>query len=114
MALPRMKNYSALSGYAYEYVNQGYRDVIGAREHVFVASGDRKTWMNVIVRVEQKAIDAWQRANGRELSSSERYAVAKLALFRAFDERENPTAMRDPVIVGPGLISELLASVGID
>jgi hypothetical protein len=114
MALPRMKNYSAMSGYAYEYVNQGFRDVPGAREHVFAASGDRKTWMNVIVRVEQAAIDSWQHANRRELSSAERYAVAKLALFRAFDERESPAAMRDPVVVGPNLISELLASVGID
>jgi hypothetical protein len=114
MPLPRMKNYSAMSGYAYEYVNQGYRDQAGAREHIFTASGDRKTWMNVVVRVEQKAIDSWERANGRDLSSSERYAVAKLALFRAFDERESPAAMKEPVVVGPDLIGELLASVGID
>ena len=35
----------------------------------------------------------------RELSSVERYAIAKMALFQAFDERPAPELMKDRVHV---------------
>ena len=34
----------------------------------------------------QTALEAWAQTNGRALSSSEEYAVAKMRLFQAFDE----------------------------
>jgi len=37
--------------------------------------------------------------NGRELSPTERYAIAKIALFQAFDERPLPAQMKDEVRV---------------
>ena len=98
-ALRRMKNYAALSGYAYEYFYEGYRDAGGRREYAFTVSGDRKTWFALEVRVWGGAAEAWEQEHGRRLDERERYAVAKLALFSAFDERPNPEAAQAPVEV---------------
>jgi len=38
------------------------------------------------ILVMQAALEAWATANGRALTSSEEYAVAKMRLFQAFDE----------------------------
>jgi len=43
--------------------------------------------VNIIV---QSALEDWARANGRALTSSEEYAVAKMRLFQAFDEGAVP------------------------
>jgi hypothetical protein len=34
----------------------------------------------------QSALETWAAANGRPLTASEEYAVAKMRLFQAFDE----------------------------
>jgi hypothetical protein len=49
--------------------------------------------------VSDGAIRAWEEARARQLSSAERYAIAKMALFQAFDERPTPALMKDPVRV---------------
>jgi hypothetical protein len=113
-AVRRQKNYSAGSGYAYEYFYDGLRDQSGARIHFFTVSGDRKTWFQTTVVVPDKAILAWQREHGRPLAGNERYAIAKLALFEAFDTRETPGALREPVRVTPRQVQEFLARLGID
>ena len=81
--------------------------------HRFNVSPDRKNWFEVEVAVEDGAVSAWERANGRELNAAERYAVAKLALFAAFDERETPAAMREPVRVESARIAALLESIDL-
>lgn len=113
-AVRRQKNYTAESGYAYEYFYEGLRDSGGARHHVFTVSGDRKTWFETTVSVPDSGIEAWQRVHGRALADNERYGVAKLALFAAFDERATPDDLRSPVVVAPGRVAELLARLGID
>jgi hypothetical protein len=105
-AQPRLKNYSALSGYAYEYVYDGMRDTQDSEEYVFTVSGDRKNWFRLSVHVP---------ALQTSLKARERYAVAKLALFSAFDERENPAALSAaPVRVTPGQAEELLRQIGFE
>jgi hypothetical protein len=113
-AVRRQKNYTAESGYAYEYFYEGLRDQRGARHHVFTVSGDRKTWFETTVSVPESGIEAWQSAHGRALADNERYGVAKLALFTAFDERTTPDEMRATVVVAPERVAELLARLGID
>ena len=49
--------------------------------------------------VSAAALRAWEESHARELSSTERYAVAKMALFQAFDERPAPAQMKDEVRV---------------
>jgi hypothetical protein len=98
-----MKTYSAQSGYVYQYFYEGQRPYdSGAErgaEYVFQISADRKNWSDAGVLVADAALHAWQEAHGRELSSTERYAIAKMALFQAFDERSAPTEMAAEVRV---------------
>jgi hypothetical protein len=102
-AVRRLKSYSAQSGYVYQYYFEGHRPFQSAKgpgtEYVFSASPDRKRYDAVTVCVDEAAVEAWQAAHQRELSSTERYAIAKMALFQAFDERVTPDAMRDPIRV---------------
>ena len=93
-AVRRVKTYSAASGYVYQYFYQGHR----GGEHVFQSSHDRKTWSAVSVVLPDETIESFERDRTRALNSTERYAVAKLALFQAFDERR-PEDLRDPVLV---------------
>lgn len=113
-AIRRQKNYTAESGYAYEYFYDGLRDQPGARLHYFTVSGDRKTWFQTTVSVPDEGILAWQQEHGRPLADNERYAIAKLALFEAFDTREAPAALREPVQVTPRQVQEILDRLGVD
>lgn len=109
----RMKSYSAQSGYVYQYFYEGFRAVSGGAEYVFETSADRKTSFPVAVIVEDDAVAAWTAAHGRELTGTERYAVAKMALFQAFDEREDPAQMRHPVRVRPADAAAILEQLGV-
>ncbi|MGC8884192.1 MAG: hypothetical protein ACP5UT_15265 [Bryobacteraceae bacterium] len=110
----RQKNYSAATGYAYEYFYEGFRDEGGCRRHYFTVSADRKTWFELEVAVEDRAIEAWAARHGRPLADNERYAIAKMALFEAFDERPRPDGMQAPVRVDAAAAERLLARLGID
>lgn len=110
----RVKSYTALSGYVYEYAYEGYRDDHLARTHVFQISPDRKDWFLLDIAVPFAALAAWEQTNGRTLNEAERYAVAKLALFAAFDERAGPQALRaEPVRVDTAGAAALLDSLGL-
>lgn len=112
-ATRRQKNYMAESGYAYEYFHEGMRETAAAREHVFTVSGDRKNWFQVTVLVPHKAMGAWEQAHGRVLEDNERYAIAKMALFEAFDERPAPADLGSVVRVTAGQVEALLGRLGI-
>jgi len=110
-----MKIYSAQSGYAYQYSYSGQRPLAAAKgaEFVFSASADRKTWFDVSVRIEAPAVHAWESEHGRTLSASEWYALAKMALFAAFDERATPAAMRaSPVRLRQADVAAILEQLG--
>jgi hypothetical protein len=104
----RQKNYLAASGYAYEYFFEGWRPGSALREYHFTVSGDRKTWFALQVILPDQALRSWESTHGRTLADNERYAVAKMALFDAFDNRENPQAMRAPVEISAALAVDLL------
>ena len=113
--MPRLKTYSARSGYVYQYRYQGSRPIQAGPdsgvEFVFSVSADRKSWHDLGVVVSDGAIRAWEEAHARELTSAERHAIAKMALFQAFDERPAPALMKDRVRVRPAdveAISETL------
>lgn len=112
-AIRRVKNYAALSGYAYEYFFLGYREVDGGREFVFSVSGDRKSWFELYVRLAGDAATKWERERACLLADRERYAVAKLALFSAFDERANPAEMRSAVDVTAEMAAALLEKLDL-
>jgi hypothetical protein len=95
-AVRRIKSYSAANGFVYQYcfyeVNRIAYGGGPAGEFIYAISSDRKTTFALRIIVRQSALDAWARANGRPLTSSEEYAVAKMRLFQAFDEDAVPQA----------------------
>ncbi len=115
-AVHRKKTYSAQSGYVYQYFYEGQRPATPepGTEYVFEVSSDRKTSAQVSVFVSAEAVESWQEETGRTLSGTERYAIAKMALFQAFDERESPEAMREAVRLTPGGVHSILANLNID
>ncbi len=82
-------------------------------EFVFSVSADRKTWCTTRVLVGEGAIRAWETSHQRELSSTERYAVAKMALFQAFDERSSPEQMKEEVLVRPADVAGIIDTLGL-
>ena len=112
----RQKTYSAQSGYVYQYFYEGHRPSSAERgtEYVFDVSSDRKTSSPVSVVIRDAAVANWQNESGRTLNATEQYAIAKMALFQAFDERESPEAMRQAVHVSPGAVQAILAALHID
>lgn len=112
----RQKTYSAQSGYVYQYFYEGQRSITShsGTEFVFSVSADRKTSTQVSVFLSSDAMASWQQESGRTLSSTEQYAIAKMALFQAFDERETPEAMSVPVHLRPADVRAILASLNID
>lgn len=93
-AVRRVKSYSAANGYVYQYcfyeVNRIVEDGRAAGEFIYAVSADRKSMFGLRILVFQSALQAWALANGRPLTSSEEYAIAKIRLFRGFDEGEVP------------------------
>ncbi|HLN01162.1 MAG TPA: hypothetical protein VK335_17865 [Bryobacteraceae bacterium] len=115
-AVRRQKTYSAQSGYVYQYFYQGQRPSSPnpGTEYVFDVSADRKTSAPASVFVSAEAVENWQSQTGRTLSNAERYAIAKMALFQAFDERATPDAMREVVRVTPAGVRAILETLNID
>lgn len=116
-AVRRLKTYSAQSGYAYQYFYEGHRPFgsgsAGGTEFVFSVSADRKSWHFAGVLLGDGAIHAWQAAHRRELSSTERYAIAKMSLFQAFDDRPSPERMQDEVRVRTADVEAIIESLGL-
>jgi hypothetical protein len=115
-AVRRQKTYSAQSGYVYQYFYEGQRPSSPdpGTEFVFDVSSDRKTSTPVSVFVSAEALEDWQSEMGRILSSAERYAIAKMALFQAFDERATPEQMGEAVRVTPAAVRAILETLNID
>jgi hypothetical protein len=120
-AVRRVKSYSAANGYVYQYcfyeVNRIIEDGGEAGEFIYAISADRKTTFGVRILVFRAALEAWARENGRALTSSEEYAVAKIRLFRAFDEDEVPrgpeAAGGVSLIVDESNLEEMLRTLNI-
>jgi hypothetical protein len=116
-AVRRIKSYSAQSGYAYQYVYLGQRALAkkAGSEFVFSTSADRKSWRDVSVLVEEMSVREWEQSHGRTLSSTEWYALAKMGLFAAFDNRATPEEMwRDAVRVHGADVAAIMELLGRD
>jgi hypothetical protein len=113
----RLKNYSAQSGYVYQYYYEGHRDSQcaegAAREYVFSISADNKNWHETSVLILNTAVEAWEHQHRRELNSTECYAVAKMALFQAFDERESPGTLKEAVSVRAPDLDAIVENLGL-
>lgn len=114
----RLKIYSAQSGYVYEYYfleMRPRRKFFGGPDYVYLyhVTTNRKDFAVIEVLVEDKALRKWQLSNGRELAEMERYAAAKMGLFRAFDECPEPRQLRGGT-VDEASIEALLEPLGLN
>src|SRR5258708_23342165 len=89
-AVRRVKSYSAADGIVYQYYffegNRAQRGSSPGGEFTYIVSIDRQSAFPFKIFVHQSALEGCAAQNGRSLSSSEEYAVAKMRLFQAFDE----------------------------
>ena len=120
-AVRRVKSYSAADGYVYQYYffegNRAKRGSSPGGEFTYVISADRQTAFPFKIFVHQSALESWAKHNGRSLSSSEEYAVAKMRLFQAFDEGAVEAAPQGQppreVVVEESHLEQLLGLLGI-
>jgi hypothetical protein len=120
-AVRRVKSYSAADGYVYQYYffegNRAQRHCSPGGEFTYVVSSDRRSAFPFKIFVKQSALDAWAKQNGRALTSSEEYAVAKMRLFQAFDEgsvQAPPEGQQArEVVVDESNLEDLLGKLGI-
>jgi len=120
-AVRRVKSYSAADGYVYQYYffegNRAQKEGRPGGEFTYVISADRRSAFPFKIFVRQSALDAWAKQNGRSLTSSEEYAVAKMRLFQAFDEgsvQPPPEGQQArEVVVDESNLEDLLGKLGI-
>jgi hypothetical protein len=120
-AVRRIKSYSASNGYVYQYyfyeLNRVVVDGRAVGEFVYAISADRGASFGLRIFVTQTALEAWAAANGRDLTASEEYAVAKMRLFQAFDEGAVPltavTASEVRLVVDESNLEEMLKMLNI-
>jgi hypothetical protein len=120
-AVRRVKSYSAANGYVYQYYfyegNRAQRNGSPGGEFTYAISVDRHSAFRFKIFVHQSALEAWAKQNGRPLTSSEEYAVAKMRLLQAFDEGavQAPPEGQMPgeVVVDESNLETLLEQLGI-
>jgi hypothetical protein len=116
----RLKTYTGTQGYVYQYYFVGQRAALAgdpeapATEFVFDATSDRKVTYAISVFLPEKAVSAWVATHGRPLTDAEKYAAAKLRLFRAFDELEDVKVQGRRLTIDAALLEEALGSLGVE
>lgn len=117
-ATPRLKTYTAASGYVYQYFYRGMRAARRKEgrgtEYVFEVSMRGGAWLPVAVFLPERAAASWEARKGRALIPAERYAISKMALFHAFDQCERPAELSRAVAVDARGVDGILDSLGID
>jgi hypothetical protein len=115
---PRLKHYASPGGCQYEYWYEGYRAyrsrTDSGTEFVFRIAADRKRGPTVSVFLSAGGLQAWEQSHGRQFSEAERYAIAKMALFQAFDERAGPAEMGAAVLVSASELDAIVATLNIE
>jgi hypothetical protein len=120
-AVRRIKSYSAANGYVYQYcfyeLNRVLLEGAEAGEFIYAISADRAASFGLRIFVMRAALEAWARANGRLLTSSEEYAVAKMRLFQALDDGVVPRTAEGAaelrLVVDETNLEELLRALNI-
>lgn len=86
MATPhRIKSYSGATGHVYQYAFAAFDDTPEALLYRFQVSADRSAPRPVTVALDKQRLRECESGYGRSFSASERYGLAKMALFDALD-----------------------------
>jgi hypothetical protein len=110
----RTKTYSAETGHVYQYLYKGYRDTeqLQGVEFVFDASRDRAARFPIIIRLLDSNIATCESRIRRKVLSPERYALAKMTLFSAFDRLSEPGEFTEALTPDPGFMEDTLRRLG--
>ncbi len=115
----RYKSYAGETGVSYQYFFETRRPVVRPEgqgpgsDFTFVVIADQYPPFTLKVFVSDRALAAWREIHGRELDPTEQYAVAKMRLFRAFDEDEDLRQQRPSLIVDETNAEDLLAPLDL-
>jgi hypothetical protein len=116
----RLKTYAGAQGYVYQYYFVGQRPALAddpeapAEEFIFDVTSDRKLTYSVSVFLKEGATTQWCAEHGRLLTEPERYAAAKLRLFRAFDESADLKSEGRRLAIDAETLEDSLASLGVE
>lgn len=118
MTVRRLKTYTGNQGYVYQYYFVGSRPSLStsgpaSTEYVFDVTSDRKVTFSVSVLLTNSSLEAWAASHGRQLTSAEQYAAAKLRLMRGFDEIEDMRTRGRVLELDIPLLEELLADLQV-
>jgi hypothetical protein len=117
LTVRRLKTYASDSGRVYEYYFVEKRPATAsfgaAIEYVYDVSSDRRSAFAVSIFVLDAAMADWAARHGRALDDNERYAAAKLALQRAFDEIADLHQSGRQLQVDAERLEELLAPLDL-
>ncbi len=115
----RYKFYAAETGTAYQYFFAGSRRINrpegqgAGNDYIFVVTPDQRPPFILRVFISERALGVWRQTHGRDLDSNEIYAVAKMRLFRAFDEIDGLRGEWLNLLVDEGNVMELLAPLNL-
>ena len=116
----RLKTYTGVQGYVYQYYFVGKRPALAddpaapAQEFIFDVTSDRKLTYSVSVFLPETALQAWTQSHGRALNDAEQYASAKMRLFRAFDDLEDVKSTGRRLMIDSAFLEEALSSLGLE
>lgn len=115
----RYKIFQAETGITYQYFFEARRRVVrpegmgSGSDFTFLVIAHQGPPFALKVFVSDRALSAWRHVHGRELDANELYAVAKMRLFRAFDELERLADERLNVVVDESNVEDLLAPLNL-
>ena len=110
----RYKTYAAETGVSYQYFFEARRRVVRPEgqgpgsDFTFVITADQRVPFTLRIFVSDRAGAEWRQIHGRDLDPNELYALAKMRLFRAFDEEDNLSKEPFGLVVDEGNVEELL------
>ena len=116
-AVRRIKSYSAATGCVYQYyffeVKKARRGFSSGNEYTYMVSAGRQPAFPVRIFISPNTAKNWSARTGRELSSTEEYAVAKMRLFQAFDETEELAGKPPELAVDESNLEALLEQLDL-
>jgi len=99
--------------YQFQEVKSSRRGFRPGKDFIYLVSVDRKTMFPIGVFLSREAVDRWAKQNGRALSGTEEYAIAKMRLFRAFDKSSISSKAGPELVIDDTNLSELLAQLDL-
>lgn len=120
MVVRRLKTYTSETGNVYEYYFVGKRPALAdeplapATEFIFDVRSASEPTVALSIFLREHSVEGCRRDNGRGLVEPEQYGVAKMKLFRVFDEIESLREPKRKFAIEAEELSSLLADLGID